>query len=1084
MDIRGWLERLGLGQYADIFAANHIDATLLGTLTADDLRELGIDSVGHRKRLLAAIAALEQTPAAGPAAEADRRQVAVLFADLCGFTELSARIGAEDVRIVVEKFLARADEVVAEFGGSVDKHIGDAVMALFGAPVAHEDDCWRAVSAADALQRSMPALSAHFGRPLATHVGIALGEVVAGEIGGSVRRDYTVLGDTVNLAARLVAVAGPGEILLSDPAARALTGRARLVDAGLRELKGIAGRQRVWRVEELVGGGPAGRLPFIGRDVELAQVMAVLDTADPGAMLHLHGEAGIGKSRLLSEILATAEKRGFLCLTARNLDFGTARTEAPLRVIAAALDRERPDWLAAKTVDAGWRAALHNVLERPMPPELAVPYAAMEDARRAALRIEAIAALAEAVAETKPVAVAIEDLHWANAATLGLVQALAQAAARSALVLLTTSRPQGDPIGTSFRRETGATVASIEVGPLRPEAARRLAIAASSVADKAAAEQFAARSDGNPLFLEQLALSAAEVEAAPLPGSIRALVQARLDRLSRPDRSALQAASALGQRFPLPALRALIEDPAYDPRPLVEAGLVVHDGNLLMFSHALIQEATYASLLSKSAQRLHALAADWYGESEADLRAQHLDRAGDPRAAAAYQVASERLRASGRIALALERARRGLELARDGEQVVPLSLLAGHLMLDLGMPHEALSRFRDVVGLARGDAQIAEVEFGLASAMRITDDLPGAEQAVQRAQAAAERGGHIELESRCRHLRGNLLFPLGRVDDCMVEHRAALALAERAQSPELVARALGGLADAFYAQGRMRSARDALERCIGAARAAGAASVEIANRPMMAFAESCMLQLDRARELAEQARLLALQARNGRAELIALHGLMVAAIEADDPEAGLPHVARSQQIVAELGAWRFEAENLVFGAQLEHAAGRPDLAARMAREAVSLCRDHAMAYLGGIVFGIGAALTDDPSERDSWLEKGDALLSVPSLAHNHLFFRRYAIDASLKAGRTAEMRRHAHALRAFVAAEPNPFVDLVVQRAMLLADALDGRLEPARRADLSQLGERALRAGYRQLAGAMLAVLRQERGASPRPAAD
>ncbi|WP_300779016.1 adenylate/guanylate cyclase domain-containing protein [Enhydrobacter sp.] len=259
MDIRGWLERLGLGQYADTFVANHIDATLLGTLTADDLRELGIDSVGHRKRLLAAIAAFEQAPAAGPAAEADRRQVAVLFADLCGFTELSARIGAEDVRIVVEKFLARADEVVAEFGGSVDKHIGDAVMALFGAPVAHEDDCWRAVSAADALQRSMPALSTHFGRPLATHVGIALGEVVAGEIGGSVRRDYTVLGDTVNLAARLVAVAGPGEILLSDPAARVLAGRVRLVDAGLRGATAACIGCRLVRRERGRSARPASR---------------------------------------------------------------------------------------------------------------------------------------------------------------------------------------------------------------------------------------------------------------------------------------------------------------------------------------------------------------------------------------------------------------------------------------------------------------------------------------------------------------------------------------------------------------------------------------------------------------------------------------------------------------------------------------------------------------------------------------------------------------------------------------------------------------------------------------------------------
>jgi class 3 adenylate cyclase len=1075
MDIRGWLEQLGLGQYADKFAANHIDAALLKTLTAEDLRELGIDSLGHRKRVLAAVAALDPGTADGPAAEAERRQVAVLFADLCGFTELSAQIGAEKVRIVVEGFLARADEIVAEFGGSVDKHIGDAVMALFGAPVAHEDDCWRAVAAADALQRAMPNLSTRFGYRLATHVGIALGDVVAGEIGGNVRRDYTVLGDTVNLAARLVSIAGPGEVLLSDASVRALAGRVRVADCGLRDLKGIAQRQRVWRVEALLAGGPAGRLPFIGREVEFAQAMAVVDAANPGAVLHLRGEAGIGKSRLLSEILAAAEKRGFLCVTARNLDFGAARTETPSRVIAVALEQQNPGWLGADTLDVGSRAALLDVLERPMPPELAVPYAAMEDAKRTTRRIEAIAGLVKAVAATRALAIAVEDLHWASTATGDLVRELARATAQSHLLLLTTSRPQGDPVSASFRREIDGVFASIELGPLRPEAARQLAVAASTAVDKAVAERFAARSGGNPLFLEQLALNAAEVEAAPLPGSIRALVQARLDRLSRSDRAALQAASVLGQRFPLPALRALIGELAYDPRPLVDAGLAVHDGNYLMFSHALIQEATYASLLSDSAHRLHRSAADWYGESEPDLRAEHLDRAGDPAAAAAYRIASERLRASGRIALALERTKRGLALADErSDQFVPLSLLAGHLMLDLGMPLEALARFRNVLASTADGAQLAEAEFGLAAAMRITDDLVGAEQAVQRAQTAAERSEHLELASRCHHLRGNLLFPLGRVDECMAEHRIALTLAERAQSPELVSRALGGLADAFYAQGRMRSMRDALERCITAARAAGAAGVEVANRPMASFAETCMLRLDRARELAEEARLLALQAQNRRAELIALHGLMVAAIEADDPEAGLPHVERSQQIVTELGAWRFESENLIFAAQLEQAAGRPDAAARMAREAVSLCRDHALAYLGGTVLGIGAALTDNAAERAAWLEQGDALLAVPTLGHNHLFFRRNAIDASLKAGRPEEMRRHAHALSAFVAAEPLPFTDLVIQRALLLADVVDGRSTPADRADLSRLAEQTVRAGYRQLAKEMLAALQQK----------
>ena len=187
MNVRGWLEGLGLGQYADAFDANHIDAQLLRDLTGEDLREMGVASLGHRKRLLDAIAGLrEEGP--GRAPEAERRQVAVLFADLCSFTELSSTLGAEEMRRIVDRFLARIDELIVEHGGSVDKHIGDATMAVFGAPVAHEDDPLRAVAAAEAIQRAMPMLSADLGRPvtapLLSHIGIALGEVVAGEIGG------------------------------------------------------------------------------------------------------------------------------------------------------------------------------------------------------------------------------------------------------------------------------------------------------------------------------------------------------------------------------------------------------------------------------------------------------------------------------------------------------------------------------------------------------------------------------------------------------------------------------------------------------------------------------------------------------------------------------------------------------------------------------------------------------------------------------------------------------------------------------------------------------------------------------------
>ncbi|MFZ5784301.1 MAG: adenylate/guanylate cyclase domain-containing protein [Pseudomonadota bacterium] len=1077
MDVRGWLEHLGLGQYAEAFVANHIDGPLLRDLDGDDLRELGVASLGHRKRLLDAIARLRDGEApAGASPEAERRQVAVLFADLCRFTELSGVLGAEEMRRIVDRFLARADEVIVEHGGSVDKHIGDATMAVFGAPVAHEDDPLRAVAAAEAIQRAMPLLSVELGRPatapLASHIGIALGEVVAGEIGGSVRRDYTVLGDTVNLAARLVGEAGPGETVLDEATWRAVSGRVQGTALGERQLKGIARPQHLWRLDEVREGGAVGRLPFVGRDIELAQIAAVLAASRHGAVLHLRGEAGIGKSRLLAEALAEAGRRGFESLLVRVLDFGAGRRQTPLRVLAEALVAARPGWIEDPAVEGGLRAALHDVLERKMPPELATPYAAMQDALRAALRADAVAALAAAVSGDTPLAIGVEDLHWASDTLRAFVRSAARLTVARPLVLLTTSRPEGDPIDAAFRRDLGgASVVVVELGPLHGEAMRRLAQAAASAVDEAQVARFVARSGGNPLFLEQLALSAAQAEAPALPGTIRGLVQARLDRLGRSDRAALQAASVLGQRFLLPALQALADEPAYDPRPLLDGGLLVRDGAMLMFAHALIQEATYASLLTETARGLHRRAADWLGDGEPELRAQHLDRADDPGAARAYQIAAERLRDAGRLAAALENAERGLALARGDADVVALALLAGRLHLDLGAARAARGHFETALAHATDVVARGEAELGIAEALRIVDDLAGATAALDRAQALAV--DLPPLASRCHYLRGNLLFPMGRVDACMEEHRAALALAERAQSPALVARALGGLADAHYARGEMRSAVEALQRCITAAGRAGTASVEIANRPMAAIAEYFMLRIDSVREMAETARVMARQAHNPRAELIALHALMLAGMESGRPQEALPHIDRARAIVAELGAWRFEGENLIFGAELQALAGNADLAADMAREAVVLCREHAMAYLGPAVLGLAARLVGDAGERDSLLEEGDRLLAAPTLAHNHFFFRRYAIDAELAAGRGEAARRHALALGAFAAREPIPFADLVVRRGMLLSDAAGARLTPEGRAELGELGHVAQRAGYAVLAEAMLAAVGQ-----------
>src|ERR1700733_10035820 len=233
MDVEEWLQGLGLAQYAAAFVENDIDFTLLGKLADADLKELGVNSLGHRKRLLAEIAERSRTaPPSLRHAErpptGERRQVTILFADLCGFTAISRTLDPEEVRELVGRYTAIVDDIVVGYGGTVDKHIGDAVMALFGAPRAHDDDPMRAARAALDIHEALGRLSATPTRPLQAHVGIASGEVVAGILGRAEASDYTVLGDSGNLAARLVAAGGPGGVLLSQDVYRARSRREGL----------------------------------------------------------------------------------------------------------------------------------------------------------------------------------------------------------------------------------------------------------------------------------------------------------------------------------------------------------------------------------------------------------------------------------------------------------------------------------------------------------------------------------------------------------------------------------------------------------------------------------------------------------------------------------------------------------------------------------------------------------------------------------------------------------------------------------------------------------------------------------------
>ena len=321
MDVVVWLRSLGLGKYEAVFRENDIDETVLPSLTHENLKELGVASLGHRVKLLDAIAALRNdgsgktpsvdavstssAPSAHPEDRAERRQVTVMFSDLVGSTALSARMDPEDLRELISAYQTCVAATVQRFGGFVAKYMGDGVLVYFGYPQAHEDDAERAVRAGLELVAAASALKTH--APLQTRVGIATGLVVVGGlIGSGASQEQAIVGETPNLAARLQGIAEPNSVVIAESTRRLVGNLFELEDLGSQELKGISGAVRAWSalrpasVESRFDAFHASALTdLVGREEELELLLRRWSKAKAGEgqVVLLSGEAGIGKSR-------------------------------------------------------------------------------------------------------------------------------------------------------------------------------------------------------------------------------------------------------------------------------------------------------------------------------------------------------------------------------------------------------------------------------------------------------------------------------------------------------------------------------------------------------------------------------------------------------------------------------------------------------------------------------------------------------------------------------------------------------------------------------------------------------------------
>jgi class 3 adenylate cyclase/tetratricopeptide (TPR) repeat protein len=1046
---------MDLGRYAETFAENDIDGALLRELTAEDLKELGVSSLGHRKKLLAAIAGLEgqDDAAAAPVpaedAEGERRQVTILFADLAGFTTLSEQLDPEALHSLVDRFCRCVDGIVESNGGRVDKHIGDAVMALFGAPLAHDDDPMRAVHTALDIHAAMGDLSRECGHDLAVHVGVASGQVVAAGVGAGSHQDYTVIGESVNLAARLQDKAEAGETLLSDAVYRTLPQRVACDSHGVVAVKGLSEPVRIWRLLGLAQTEePASRAPLIGRQAERMQfsgiLQACLDSAT-GQTILLRGEAGIGKTRLLEEFTAVARAKGMVPHKGLVLDFGVGKGQGAVRALVRSLlavpsrdsEQDRQDAVdravAGGLVGEDQRVFLNDLLNLPQPTLLRAIYDAMDNDARNQAKRRVIVTLVTALSRSTPLLLIIEDVHWADTLTLAHLAELAVAVGDLPALLILTSRIEGDLLDSSWRaRLGGSPITTMDLGPLRAAEAEAFCRSFDHVLGEVA-KTCIARSEGNPLFLEQLLLNAGESLDDSMPATLQSLVTARMDRLPSRDRRAIQAASVLGQRFDRKALCHLAEDPGYDCTRLIDDRLAQPAGDALLFAHALIQEGIYASLLTPRRRALHVRAADWYAEKDPTLRAEHLDRAEDPGAPMAYHAAVEAQLADYHFDHASRLVERGLVIAKERSDRFRLTCLKGLVLQRHGAMAESIGLYTQALELAENDRERCDAWFGQAAAMRVTDEHEPALAALDKAEAAALAEDLPRQLSLIHHTRGNLYFPLGRDADCHREHEQALHFARLAEAPDCEAQALGGLGDACYVAGRMATSHDYFRRSVDIALKHGLGRIEVANNAMVAHTAVYLGDLTEAASYARSVVERAVEVGNHRAELNACLAAFFAMVDIEELDAAVQYLDRSDELVRLLGARRFATSPLNWRARMFLAQDRRDEALALARQAADMSRDAIASFDGPRNLSVLALALDPGAEREAIMREAEAMLAAGAVGHNHLWYYRDAIEVKLEERDWTAAEHYAELLAEFTGAEPLAWSDLFIFRGRALA---------------------------------------------------
>ena len=792
----------------------------------------------------------QNLPVSGEMRE-ERKVVTALFADVVGSTRLTERLDPEDAREILGGAVGRMVEAVEAFGGTIKDLAGDGVLALFGAPVTHEDDAERAIRAALRIVRTSgddPRLP-----DLAVRVGIETGLVVLGPTGAGGRIEYGATGDAINTAARLQGHAMPGGILVGDATRR---GVAERFDWGEERSLDLKGKDEPVSAFELVGErrdhqSAVATVPMVGREREFERATAVADRAlgGEGGLLLVVGEPGIGKSRLVEEVRSHAARTKATWLEGRCISFGGSTPYLPLRdVILDALQLPRGEPVAEPLLRERMREVLPVDLDDVTPYLRAMLGTADDDRPQPSpetLRLRVLDALRRfvlALADRGPVVIAVEDLHWADASTIHALEVLVSGEPGDGVVYVLTSR--GDARSRTLADANPDHTEVIELAPLPHDRVDELAdslLEGETVPDELQG-RIVETAGGNPFFLGELIRSLrgsgalAREDAinrgtgVELPPTIEKVILARLDVLEPRSRDTLTAASVLGREVDLALLERLIgSDPAAETDDLVRTGLFERDEQPdgVWFAHALIQEVAYGSLLKRRRRELHATAAAAIEELWSDGIDEHLGIL-----AFHHRGAGDLEAARRRHDLAAERAERlhaGPEALEHLGAAIELEAELGRTTADRDVAERLLARARirartgDAAGAVE-DLEVVLAEPGAAPeiAMRAHDELgfvlagaadyraavPHLEAALETAVALGDAAGEVSALSRLSIVESNQLDFEAALD----RGERALGVAEGSGDEGLRATAMDALKQAALETGDFEGMQELTDR--------------------------------------------------------------------------------------------------------------------------------------------------------------------------------------------------------------------------------------------------------------------------------